>query len=36
LKRSLTWNPAKEKFKRDKEANALLTRDLRKGYDITL
>jgi predicted dehydrogenase len=36
LKRSLTWNPVKEKFKRDKEANALLTRELRKGFDIRL
>ena len=34
LKRSLTWDPVKELFKDDKEANALLTRSLRKEWSI--
>jgi len=34
LKRPLNWNPKKEKFKRDKEANALLSRPMRKEWEI--
>jgi predicted dehydrogenase len=34
LKRSLTWDPVKEQFKDDKEANGLLTRSLRKEWSI--
>jgi predicted dehydrogenase len=36
LKRSLKWNPAKEKFKRDKEANKLLSRPLRKEWSVKI
>jgi predicted dehydrogenase len=34
LKRDLVWNFKKEKFKNDKEANALLWRKYRKGWDF--
>ena len=36
LKRSLKWDPVKEKFADDKGANALLTRSLRKAWSIRL
>jgi hypothetical protein len=36
LKRPLKWNPKKEKFKKDKEANALLGRPMRKEWSIAL
>lgn len=36
LKRSLRWDPKKEKFKRDREANALLSRPMRKEWSINL
>jgi predicted dehydrogenase len=36
LKRPLYWNPEKERFKKDKEANALLGRPLRKEWGIKL
>lgn len=36
LKRSLKWNPSKEKFKRDREANALLSRPMRKEWSINV
>jgi hypothetical protein len=34
LKRPLTWNPKKEKFKNDKEANAMRSRPMRKEWEI--
>jgi len=34
LNRSLKWNASKEKFIDDKEANALLNRKYRKGWDL--
>ncbi|CAG4990448.1 Inositol 2-dehydrogenase/D-chiro-inositol 3-dehydrogenase [Dyadobacter sp. CECT 9275] len=34
LKRELTWNAEKEKFKGDKEANRLLSRKRRKKWDL--
>jgi hypothetical protein len=34
LKRPLRWNPKKEKFKKDKEASKLLSRELRKEWTI--
>jgi predicted dehydrogenase len=34
LKRPLVWNPKKEKFKKDKEANKLLGRDMMNGWSI--
>ncbi|MDB5260984.1 MAG: ycjS [Adhaeribacter sp.] len=34
LKRPLTWNPKKEKFKNDKEANALRSRQMRPEWAI--
>jgi predicted dehydrogenase len=34
LNRSVKWNAAKEKFIDDKEANALLNRKYRKGWDL--
>ena len=34
LKRPLVWNPKKEKFKKDKEANELCTRSMRKDCSI--
>lgn len=36
LKRSLKWDPKTEKFVNDKEANALLSRPLRKEWSIRL
>lgn len=36
LKRSLKWNPVKEKFKRDREANKLLSRSLRKEWSVKI
>ncbi|KAB7732972.1 gfo/Idh/MocA family oxidoreductase [Rudanella paleaurantiibacter] len=36
LKRPLQWNPKKEKFKGDKEANALLGRDMNKEWGIKI
>jgi len=36
LKRPLKWNPKKETFKKDKEANALLGRKLRPEWAIKL
>lgn len=35
LRRPLRWDPAKEKFSKNKEANALLTKDYRKPYKLT-
>ncbi len=35
LNRKLRWDPKKETFKKDKEANALLSRPQRKGYEVT-
>jgi predicted dehydrogenase len=34
LKRKLYWDPKKEKFKKDKEANSMLSRPQRKGYEV--
>ncbi|AQG79559.1 Gfo/Idh/MocA family protein [Spirosoma montaniterrae] len=34
LKRPLRWNPAKEKFENDAEANALLSRPMRKEWAV--
>jgi hypothetical protein len=34
LNRKLRWNPEKESFEGDREANALLTRPRRKGYEL--
>lgn len=34
LNRKLEWNPRKEKFRKDKEATALLSREPRKGWDL--
>jgi hypothetical protein len=34
LKRELHWNPEKEKFNGDKEANRLLSRKPRKKWDL--
>ncbi len=34
LKRPLTWNPKKEKFKKDDEANAMLTRPLKAEWNV--
>jgi predicted dehydrogenase len=34
LGRKLTWNPAKEKFDSDREANDLLAREYRKKWDL--
>jgi hypothetical protein len=34
LKRKLYWDPAKEQFKNDAEANKLLSRPMRKPYMI--
>ncbi len=34
LNRPLKWDPKKEKFKNDKEANKLLSRNLRKEWDV--
>jgi predicted dehydrogenase len=34
LRRPLEWNPAKEKFKNDKEANALLAPNFREGWKL--
>jgi len=34
LGRKLSWNPEKEKFIDDKEANHLLTRTYRKSWDL--
>ena len=36
LKRSLKWDPEREKFKRDREANALLSRPMRKEWSINV
>jgi len=36
LKRSLKWDPKREKFKRDRGANALLSRPMRKEWSINL
>jgi hypothetical protein len=36
LKRPLKWNPKKESFKKDKEANALLGRTMRPEWAIKL
>jgi len=36
LNRPLTWNPKKEKFKKDSEANAKLSRPLRKEWNINV
>ena len=33
LKRTLYWDPTTEKFKNDNEANAMLSRKQRKGYE---
>jgi predicted dehydrogenase len=35
LKRPLKWNPKKEKFKKDKEANSMLARKMREPYSYT-
>jgi hypothetical protein len=34
LKRKLYWDPAKEHFKNDDEANKMLSRPQRKGYEV--
>ncbi|MCE7069834.1 Gfo/Idh/MocA family oxidoreductase [Dyadobacter sp. CY327] len=34
LQRSLTWNPKKEEFKKDKEANQLLGRDMKAEWKV--
>ncbi len=34
LNRKLYWNPKKEKFKNDDEANRMLSRPQRKGYEV--
>jgi hypothetical protein len=34
LRRPLDWNPAKEKFKDDREANALLKPNFREGWKL--
>jgi predicted dehydrogenase len=34
LNRKLYWNPKKEKFKNDTEANKMLSRPQRKGYEV--
>lgn len=34
LKRKLQWDPKKEKFKNDAEANKMLSRMQRKGYEV--
>jgi hypothetical protein len=34
LNRALKWDPIKERFKNDAEANALLTRKMRKEWSI--
>jgi predicted dehydrogenase len=34
LKRSLKWDPEREKFKRDRDANLLLSREMRKEWSI--
>jgi predicted dehydrogenase len=34
LKRKLYWDPAKEQFKNDGEANKMLSRPQRKGYEV--
>jgi predicted dehydrogenase len=34
LKRKLQWDPTKEKFKNDAEANKMLSRAQRKGYEV--
>jgi hypothetical protein len=34
LGRSLTWDPVKERFANDNEANKMLTRDLKKEWRI--
>ncbi|GAB2834940.1 Gfo/Idh/MocA family protein [Ferruginibacter profundus] len=34
LKRKLYWDPAKEQFKNDDEANKMLARPQRKGYEV--
>jgi len=36
LKRPLRWDPKKEKFKKDSEANTKLSRPLRKEWDINM
>jgi predicted dehydrogenase len=36
LNRPLTWNPKKEKFKRDREANKLVGRPMRKEWSIKI
>jgi predicted dehydrogenase len=35
LKRKLFWDPAEEAFKNDQQANQLLSRSQRKGYDVS-
>lgn len=35
LRRPLEWNPSKEKFKNDKEANALLKPNFREGWKLS-
>jgi hypothetical protein len=35
LKRKLRWDPKKEEFIGDEQANALLSRPQRKGYEIS-
>jgi len=34
LKRKIYWDPVKEKFKNDEEANKMLSRSQRKGYEV--
>jgi hypothetical protein len=34
LKRKVYWDPAKEQFKNDEEANKMLSRAQRKGYEV--
>jgi Oxidoreductase family, C-terminal alpha/beta domain len=34
LKRKIYWDPAKERFNNDEEANKMLSRPQRKGYEV--
>ncbi|MDX2045822.1 MAG: gfo/Idh/MocA family oxidoreductase, partial [Chitinophagaceae bacterium] len=34
LKRKVYWDPVKEQFKNDDEANKMLSRTQRKGYEV--
>ena len=34
--RKLNWDPAKERFVGDKEANGMVAREMRKPYDYSM